>query len=177
MSNDEKTRFRLDPSAETLAIKRLKLAVLMQMTFVGVPCVYYGDEIGMQGLRDPFNRKPYTWRCIDPDLLGFYKKAIALRNSTDCLKTGDFNILYADNDVLVYKRQINKAKDVFGKPSQNGAAVCCINRSGETRRISFGIEQETTQNLTGVLSGAVIRKKSKTIEIELKGFEGEVYIG
>jgi len=177
MSNDEKTRFRLDHATETLAIKRLKLAVLMQMTFVGVPCVYYGDEIGMQGLRDPFNRKPYTWRCIDPDLLGFYKKAIALRNSTDCLKTGDFNILYADNDVLVYKRQINKAKDVFGKPSQNGAAVCCINRSGETRRISFEIEQETTQNLTGVLSGAVIWKKSKTIEIELKGFEGEVYIG
>ena len=176
MSIDEKLRFRLDPAAETLAINRLKLAVLMQMTFVGVPCVYYGDEIGMQGLRDPFNRKAYTWRCIDPDLFDFYKKAIALRNSKDCLKTGDFNILYADGDVLVYKRQINKAKDVFGKSSKNGIAVCCINRSGEARRIKFELEQKTAKMLTGVFSGATIPENIKTVEIELKGFEGEVYI-
>ncbi len=176
MSNDEKIRFRLDPVAETLAINRLKLAVLMQMTFVGVPCVYYGDEIGMQGLRDPFNRKAYSWRCVDPDLLGFYKKAIALRNSKDCLKTGDFHILYADGDVLVYERQIKKSEDVFGKPSKNGIAVCCINRSSEARYISFDLEQKTAKKLTGVFSGTIISENTKTVGIELKGFEGEIYI-
>ena len=49
------------------------------MTFVGVPCIYYGDEVGMQGGSDPFNRGTYPWRAIDPDLRQWYTDLGALQ--------------------------------------------------------------------------------------------------
>ena len=74
------------------------------MTFVGVPCIYYGDEIGMQGLDDPYNRMPYTWRCVDCETLEFYKRLTRLRNENPCLRTGAFIQLFADGDVYAYAR-------------------------------------------------------------------------
>ena len=50
------------------------MAALWQMTYPGVPCIYYGDEIGMQGFKDPTNRRPYPWGGGDPELLATYKK-------------------------------------------------------------------------------------------------------
>lgn len=176
MSRQEKSQFRLEPKAETLAINRLKLAAFMQMTFVGVPCIYYGDEIGMQGLKDPFNRRPYTWRCIDPDLLDFYKKITALRNSYDCLQTGDFDVVYADEEVLVYKRQIKDGRDVFGNAAKDSFALCCINRSDKARRIRLEIDCKQYKKLTGYFSHSSLKLNTEIMEIELQAFGKEVYL-
>ncbi len=175
MSMEEKQSFRLSAKSETLAIKRQRLAAFIQMTFVGVPCIYYGDEIGMQGLADPFNRRPYTWRCVDNELLDWYKSATKLRNRTDCLKTGDFNVLYAQDDVLVYSRRVTGGADVFGEKAKNGFAICCVNRGEDTHTIELKIPTRSKTELTGKLSGINAECLEDGVKITLKGYEAEVF--
>ncbi|MGL5749894.1 MAG: glycoside hydrolase family 13 protein, partial [Paraclostridium sp.] len=67
----------------------LNLAVVMQMTFEGVPYIYYGDEAGMIGGKDPDNRRTYPWKNEDKELLNFYKKMIKERNNRYSLSNGD----------------------------------------------------------------------------------------
>ena len=173
MSNEQKQNFRLDAANETLAIKRLRLAAFMQMTFVGVPCIYYGDEIGMQGLGDPFNRMPYTWRCVDNELLEYYKKSAILRNNNDCLKTGDFEIVYASDGVLVYLRQIESGRDVFGGKSENGTALCVVNRNEGSRAIK--LDNLKLKNLKGYFSNEIIGD-GEAMEFTINGLSAEAYI-
>jgi glycosidase len=61
------------------AIKMLKLAYAIVSTVPGIPCIYYGDEAGMEGYRDPFNRLPYPWGREEYELVDFYKKVGKIR--------------------------------------------------------------------------------------------------
>ena len=173
MSNGQKQNFRLDAANETLAIKRLRLAAFMQMTFVGVPCIYYGDEIGMQGLGDPFNRMPCTWRCVDNELLDYYKKATMLRNSSDCLKTGDFEIVYAFDGVLVYLRRIVSGTDAFGGTCENGTVLCVVNRNEESRVVR--LDNLKLKNLKGYFGGEVVGN-GDALEFTIEGLSAEAYV-
>ncbi len=176
MSMEEKQNYRLSAKNETKAISRLRLAAFIQMTFVGVPCIYYGDEIGMQGLRDPFNRRPYTWRCVDVELLDWYKKVTKLRQENDCLRTGDFEVLYAEGDVFVYKREIRGKINIFGKKAEGGTAICCINRSGEPRSVEFRIPGNIKNVLMGDLRKKTVAVQDETVKIELEGYESEIFM-
>jgi neopullulanase len=84
----------------------LKMGLLFISTFIGVPCVYYGDEIGMDGGSDPDCRKPFPWEHShwDMDLLGYYKKCIRLRKDHPALRRGKFRILLADGEIMAYSR-------------------------------------------------------------------------
>lgn len=137
LSFSEKQSFRLSWQEESLAIKRVRLIAFLQMTFVGVPCIYYGDEIGMQGLSDPFNRTPFTWRSIDPELLEFYRSLAALRTAHAALRTGEFNITYASGGVFAYEREIIDSRDVFGKKQKNESILCILNRSDLAEEIEL----------------------------------------
>lgn len=85
---------------------RHKLAVVLQMTFPGVPCMYYGDEVGLQGGGDPFCRGCMPWDAQqwDTDLHAFYRQIIALRRSSSALRAGGFQLLLADGDTIAYIR-------------------------------------------------------------------------
>ena len=89
-------------------VKRLKLAALFAMTYVGAPHIYYGDEIGMEGGKDPDCRRPFNWDYAkDPwrvELLDYYKKLTATRHSSAALRTGDFRTLYAQGKAYAYLR-------------------------------------------------------------------------
>jgi neopullulanase len=82
----------------------LKLATLFQMTFPGAPCVYYGDEIGMEGNHDPDCRRAFPWDEArwDHDLLAFFRRAIALRHAHPALRRGRYLRLHADDQHGVY---------------------------------------------------------------------------
>ena len=146
----------------------------MQMTFVGVPCIYYGDEIGMQGLADPFNRMPYTWRCVDVELLDHYKKLVSLRNNLDCLKTGAFKVIYSHGGVLVFERTIRNGKDVFGKPAENGTALCVVNRNPYTEKVE--INSQGIDKAKGQLFGEEIVFKDGRAELTVPAFGAEIYL-
>ena len=136
---EQKQSFKLPAKEETLAVKRMRLIAFLQMTFVGVPCIYYGDEIGMQSLGDPFCRMPYTWRCIDPELLEFYKKLTFLRNSHAALRTGTFKIIFATDGVFIYEREIKNSKDVFLREFKDESIICLLNRDKESKNIDSEI--------------------------------------
>ncbi len=138
LSQDCGTR-KLSSGNEDLATYRLKLLSFIQMTYVGVPCIYYGDEVGMQGGGDPFNRGTYPWRAVDPDLRRWYADLGALRNKLDCLKTGRYKTLYASGDIYIYARYTSDGKDSFGKKAKSSVAVCAVNRSFERRRVDLDV--------------------------------------
>jgi cyclomaltodextrinase len=82
----------------------LRLATLFQMTFPGAPCIYYGDEIGMEGQHDPDCRRTFPWdeSRWDHDLLDWFRRAIALRQAHPVLRRGGFQRLLADDVAGVY---------------------------------------------------------------------------
>jgi glycosidase len=89
-------------------IESLKLAVLFQMTFIGVPHIWYGDEIGMMGGHDPDCRRPFNWKYIEDyqkvSLRDYYKKLIEIRKKYSCLRTGSFKTMVVDEMVYGYTR-------------------------------------------------------------------------
>ena len=146
------SRFRLDAEHYQLACKRLLMAAAWQMTYPGAPCVYYGDEIGMQGFRDPYNRAPYAWQSPDENLREAYRKLIRIRNTHEALQTGDFLPLLAEGDVIAYARTIRSSVDEFGKPAKNEALLFVMNRNRtEDAKISLEVGDFAEGHLTNLL--------------------------
>lgn len=82
----------------------MRQAVMMQMTWVGAPTVYYGDEVGVCGFTDPDNRRTYPWGKENQELLQFHKHAIHIHKESSALRTGSLRILYGKNNVVSYAR-------------------------------------------------------------------------
>lgn len=125
----QQARFCLSNEQYQLAAARLKVLSLWQMTFPGVPSIYYGDEAGMQGFRDPYNRGAFVWGKEDQYLQSWYKKIIGLRNRYCALRTGEFIPLIHQGDVYGYARRIFGGKDAFGKSAEDDVFLILMNRS------------------------------------------------
>jgi len=76
-------------------IPLIKLAILLQFSFPGAPAIYYGDEIGLQGSKDPDCRRTFNWNqeSWNFEIYHWMKKMISLRLNESVLRTGDFKIL------------------------------------------------------------------------------------
>ena len=87
------------------AIRRLKLATVLQYMLPGVPCVYYGDEAGMEGFEDPFNRRCYPWNEADREVLRHYRKLGRIRTAEKAiLSRGVYRNLTAADGVFAFTR-------------------------------------------------------------------------
>ncbi|HIT32803.1 MAG TPA: glycoside hydrolase family 13 protein [Candidatus Enterenecus stercoripullorum] len=87
-SKEEKAGRLLSPDGRAWAVSREKVAALLQFTLPGTPCIYYGDEVGMEGFEDPFNRRCYPWGQEDHDLLGYYQALGRIKHDCPALRTG-----------------------------------------------------------------------------------------
>ena len=87
--------------------RRLKLAVLFMCCFVGMPCIFYGDELGVEGQDELDYRRAMPWQDGDLDMLRFYREAIALRRAHPALRHGELRFLRAESGehVLVFERK------------------------------------------------------------------------
>lgn len=104
MTNDESCAFRLSVNEKMLAKERLKSAWLICSTIPGVPCIFYGDEAGMEGWGDPFCRRPYPWGREDTELIDYYRTVGEFRRKNPIYRKGIFKIEYAKNDILAFSR-------------------------------------------------------------------------
>ncbi|MDR3589996.1 MAG: 4-alpha-glucanotransferase [Negativicutes bacterium] len=132
---------RLTPEERELALARLKVLVLWQMTFPGVPHVYYGDEAGLEGYTDPLNRRTFPWGREETALQSWYRKMIGLRNRHAVLRTGRWQALESHSDVLGYVRWIHGGRDVFGEAAEDNTAVILLNRSRQEVSVELDISR------------------------------------
>jgi len=124
----EDINYLTETERKVIGTNRVKLAVLWQMTFPGVPSIYYGDEAGLEGVEEPLNRRTYPWGRENQDLLNWYRKITVLRAKYDVLKTGTWHSFFITEDIYGFVRTINDGKDIFGQKKQNNVAVVLINR-------------------------------------------------
>ena len=87
------------------AVKKLKQAAVLQYFLPGVPSLYYGDEAGMYGFEDPFNRRCYPWGKEDGELIAFYRRMGRVRRSNaDILSSGEYERIPSARSVYAFKR-------------------------------------------------------------------------
>lgn len=103
LSREQKAEFKLEGNALHVATERLFCALFLEFMLPGSPCIYYGDEIGMQGFEDPFNRRFFNWEKTGGILGDFVKSLSKLKNEIEDLKTGDISFS-SEEDVLKFKR-------------------------------------------------------------------------
>ena len=103
-SNDYLSKVRLSEKEKTYGIKLLKMAYTILATVPGLPAVFYGDEVGLEGYKDPFNRRPYPWKNANEEIREFYKLIGMVRIDNDAYKNGAFELLFMDDERLVFAR-------------------------------------------------------------------------
>lgn len=116
---------RLSPEQRKEGLRLMRLASLMQFTLPGVPCIYYGDEAGMEGYRDPFNRGCYPWGREERDLVEWYRMLGRMRSEYSVLKDGAFVPVYGDI-CMAYERR-----------NDLEALLCAFNPTRESRSIQL----------------------------------------
>ena len=116
---------QMDEAQRKLARARLCIAAAFQMTYPGAPSIYYGDETGMEGFRDPFNRGTYPWGREDGILLAVFQDLGSLRAKTPVLRTGYYETLEAKGDRITFRRYLVGGKDAFGRPAEGPVEVVC----------------------------------------------------
>ena len=142
----------------------LKAAISMLFTYIGVPSIYYGDEIGLEGGNDPDCRRTFPWdeTMWDMDLLNLYKKLIALRKSSLTLQEGGLVELLAEGDIFV-----------FARARANENIITILNR-GTATKISIPVWKIGIKNqpLKSFFSAKIYKAKNGFLECEsLKGSE------
>jgi 4-alpha-glucanotransferase len=173
----EQLKRRLAPGERQLALARLKLLVLWQMTFPGVPHIYYGDEVGLEGYDDPLNRRTYPWGREEEGLLAWYKKMIAIRNSWGALRTGYWRQLAVHPDVYGYVRQTEHARDAFGSPCEENTAVVLLNRSQKEITLECDLGRWRQGMLYDVLAGeSEVPVGDGRVTLSLEPLEGKLLL-
>lgn len=130
---------KLTPQQREMGLRRMRMASLMQYTLPGVPCIYYGDEAGMEGYRDPFNRGCYPWGQEDTDLIQWYQVLAKLRqNAAGALTQGELVPILASGRCICYLRR-----------GQKQTLLVALNSGGSTERIILPEEWNTADVLLG----------------------------
>ena len=158
-----------DAATIVLAKQRLRLAAFFQMIFPGAPAVFYGDEAGVTGGEDPFNRATYPWADLggrpDGQLIAQYTSMIALRKAHPVLRHGSLGApAYLDEHVIVLVRRDGKRWAITATNNDRVAHTVTISVPGDLKAASF----------LDALTGARTRVASGTITFEIPAMFGSV---
>ena len=145
-------------------ISKLEMAVLFQMTYVGTPHIWYGDEVGMMGAHDPDCRRPFDWKYTeDPgkvSLREYYKKLIQIRKEYSSLRTGSFSTLIADG--MVYG---------FLRSDDESSIAVVLNNDTKINKIKIPFKSDYALDL---LTGKKYITKNGQVEINLDAMSGAI---
>ena len=106
-SKEDRASYRLSPEERQMGLARLRLAALVLFTFPGAPTVYYGDEAGMEGWEDPFNRACYPWGREDTELKVWFARLAHLRLDCPALQSGQLHWRWTSGPILAFARELN----------------------------------------------------------------------
>lgn len=131
LSYEEMKDLSLSEEERALAVRRLRLAYAILSVMPGIPCIYYGDEAGMEGAKDPFNRRTFPWGREDQAILAFYRQMGKIRaEARDILAHGYYEVLHAEGGHLVLSRSseagqilllLNVGEEPFSYPVPEGS--------------------------------------------------------
>ena len=105
MARDAKAHYVMTDEETARAHTRIMLCVMLQFVLPGCPCIYYGDEIGMEGFEDPFNRRYFDWDKDGGALLSFVRHMAKLKNSLKALQRGSVTVT-ADDGIIKITRKL-----------------------------------------------------------------------
>ena len=104
-TKDEMSVLTMNKETRELAKERLKAATVLLFTLPGIPCIYYGDEIGIEGYSDPFCRMPFQWDKIDAEILKHFQKLSSIRSKLSVFKDSEYHELFHDENCIIYERR------------------------------------------------------------------------
>lgn len=136
-------------------ILKMQLAVVFQMTFPGMPAIYYGDETGIDGENDPDCRKAMNWDSINRNLLAFYKKMIDIRKDSPSLMYGNYQSICCDDEVYGYARH-------FGSET----TYVILNKSNAAKQLTIPLFEDASK--VGELKSVIDDTKYQLKEIQSK---------
>ena len=166
-----------------------RLIFLFQMTYVGAPMIYYGDEAGMWGGHDPDDRMPMVWEDLkydpqaidprgderapdevkfEPEIFAFYKSAVALRRQHDALNHGDYQVVSTDNEHDSF---------AFVRRSAEEKLLVAINRSGEEVTLEMNFPHQKAKAVfvsKGELSALAMEDSGNALDLKLPPLTGAV---
>ncbi|MBQ9919335.1 MAG: hypothetical protein IJO49_00770, partial [Clostridia bacterium] len=120
---------QLTPKQYLMGIRLLKMAALLQYTLVGIPSLYYGDEVGLTGYGDPFCRATFPWGKEDTELLEFYKTLGKERRNCTAFKGVNLEFLAVGLGYVVFRRF-----------DENSSAIIGVNRWEEAEKITLDLD-------------------------------------
>lgn len=172
---EEQARFVPEEAKLTRAKRLMTLAQLIQLTHPGIPCIYYGDEAGMQGMADPFNRRPYPWGREDAEIKERFLAMAKARRESRAIRSGKCVFAAKDRDVFIIARYI-----------EGETAIAIINRGGEAKRIAVSADDFTQgpdaegvtleHSMTDALTNRRHSCENGAISIELQPYCGALLI-
>lgn len=151
-----KSQSRLSPERYELAVSRLCVAAGILFAFPGSPTVYYGDEAGLEGFEDPFNRRGYPWDDENTRLLEWYGRLSRCRNESEALQSGEIHYVAAQDQILCFRRTHKKKEELF----------CAFNRDGAPQALTL----HAHGTLTDLLSGERFETKQGKCTIPMPPF-------
>jgi glycosidase len=188
MSRAAQAVFELSEEEFALGGRRQRLAAAIQYALPGVPSVYYGDEVGMTGLLDPFNRR--TWREEDAEIREWYIWLGRLRREYAVLRTGHVRFFSTDGNILGILRYAMDGRDYFGREIGRDAILTVVNPSAAPRRIVFDLGEvyetlppeeddealrKSAWEAVSLRSGDALPLLRGLIEIDMPPHEAEVF--
>lgn len=118
----------LSPQEYAYGVALMKCAMVLQFFLPGVPCIYYADEAGQEGYKDPFNRRTYPWGSEDRSMVDFVIELGKIRRSSEVFACGTMRFVEANSDFCVFRREDSE---------KGAAAVIYLNRSSKAKRFSL----------------------------------------
>ena len=147
-------------------LDKIKLAYLFQMAYPGAPAIYYGDEVGLEGGKDPDCRRAFPWDSADwkGDLRPWIQQLIAIRKARPSMRRGDYKRLLAADGVYAFLRSLGEEKTVI-----------VLNFSPAPREFSIPVSGLWPEGYTPVslLNRKGYRAAEGQIELRLPAYHGE----
>ncbi|MFQ5628844.1 MAG: glycoside hydrolase family 13 protein [bacterium] len=166
-----------------------KLLAIFQFTYVGAPALYYGNEAGMWGGKDPDCRKPMVWQDLqyedetytllrpdltqsdevkfNHDMFAHYKKLIAIRKQTPALKLGDFETLLVDDSREMY---------AYARTHQNSEAIVVLNNSEQAHEVALSTDWWSGATANDVLNGGAYKVANSLITLKVSNKWGVILV-